>query len=138
MEPGYLYLVSTAEYPGLVRFQVSDRLPPTEVDSGSGVRYVARFNDIDAALMHVQNELRHSLVDIDEHIYRVDLATAVAAVEADELRHKRVWMDEKVDNEALRSRTDDFRIQHRKQDKFWRWVGMIAFGWLLLGLLGII
>lgn len=136
MEPGYLYLESNAEYPGLVRFLVSDRLPSTEQNQGVFVRYVARFDDIDAAMMHVQNELRHSLVDIDEHLYRVPLTAAVAAVEADDLKHERVWMDETVEKEELRSCTDGFVAQHRRQDLFWRWVGLIAIGWLLLGFLG--
>ena len=137
MQPGYLYLETHSKHPGLVRCLTLDRMPSTDGGPANGIRYVARFNDIDAAQMHVQNELRHSLVDIDEHLYRVDLATAVAAVEADELRHERVWMDATLDNEALRTRTDDYRSKHRKQDAIWRWVGMIALGWLLLGLLGI-
>lgn len=137
MQPGYLYLETHSKHPGLVRCLTLDRIPSTEGESGAGIRYIARFNDIDAAQMHVQNELRHSLVDIDEHLYRVDVATAVAAVEAEELRHERVWMDITLDNEELRSRTDDYVAKHKRQDTIWRWVGMIALGWLLLGLLGI-
>jgi hypothetical protein len=137
MEPGYLYLETHSEHPGLVRCLGLDRMPSTEGEAGTGVRYVARFTDIDAALMHVQNSLRHSLVDINEHLYRVDIATAVAAIEADELNHERVWMDDTLDGEELRSRTEDYRAKHRKQDAVWRAVGMIAVALLLLGLLGI-
>ncbi|MCB1831702.1 MAG: hypothetical protein H6964_01085 [Chromatiaceae bacterium] len=139
MQPGYLYLETHNKHPGLVRCLTLDRMPSTEGGSvaGAGIRYIARFNDIDAAQMHVQNELRHALVDIDEHLYRVDVATAVAAVEADELRHERVWMDITLDNAELRSRTDDYVAKHNRQNAIWRWVGMIALGWLLLGLLGI-
>ena len=137
MEPGYLYIETYPGLPGLVRCLTKDQMPSTEGEPGAGVRYVAHFNDIDAALMHVQNALRHSLVDIDEHLYRVDLATAVAAVEADELRHKRVWIDETLESGELRSRTEEYRRKRSRQDAIWRTVGMIALGFLLLGMLGI-
>jgi len=138
MEAGYLYLETHKDHPGLVRCLIQDRMPSTGGESGSGIRYIARFKDIDAAQMHFQNRLRRLLVDIDKHLYRVDLATAVAAVEADDLRHERVWMDAGLDSEALRSRTDEYRSKSQKQDAFWRYVGMIALVMLLLGLLGIV
>jgi len=137
MEAGYLYLETHADHPGLVRCLIQDHMPSTEGESGSGVRYIARFKDMEAAQMHVQNRLRRLLVDIDEHLYRVDLATAVAAVEADELRHERVWMDAGLDSEALRVQTDDYRSKRQRQDAFWRYVGIFALVMLLLGMLGI-
>lgn len=76
--------------------------------------------------MHVQNSLRRSLVDIDEHMYRVDLATAVAAVEADGLRHEKVWMDDNLNSAEVKSLTDGYRSKRRRQDAIWRFVGMLA------------
>ena len=137
MNPGYLYLETHADHPGLVRCLTLDRMPVKEGKSGAAVRYIARFTDIDAAQMHVQNSLRRSLVDIDEHMYRVDLATAVATVEADGLRHEKVWMDDNLNSAEVKSLTDGYRSKRRRQDAIWRFVGMLALLLFLLGLLGV-
>lgn len=137
MEPGYLFLETHTEHPDLVRCLTLDRMPSKEGKSGAAVRYIARFTDIEAAQMHVHNSLRRSLVDIDEHIYRVDLATAVAAIEADELKHEKVWMDDSLNSAEVKSLTDGYRLKSRRQDAVWRFVGMAALVMLLLGLLGV-
>jgi len=137
MEPGYLFLETHTEHPDLVRCLTLDRMPSKEGKAGAAVRYIARFTDIDAAQMHVQNTLRHALVDINEHIYRVDLATAVAAIEADELKHEKVWMDDSLDSAEVKSLTEDYQSKHQRQDAAWRLVGMFALGLLILGLLGV-
>jgi len=140
MKSGYLYLETHAEHPGLVRCLTQDDMPSkTTGKPGVDVRYIARFKDIEAAQMHLQSSLRGSLVDIDEHLYRVDLPQALAAVEADELSHERVWMDDSLDNEALQlvqSLSEEYRSKHRLQDLIWKLVGAVALILLLLGTLG--
>ena len=141
MKSGYLFLETHAEHPGMVRCLTQDRMPSTtEKAAGTEVRYIARFKDIEAAQMHVHNSLRHLLVDIDEHLYRVELAQALAAVESDELSHEQVWIDDNLNSEERRrvkSLTDDYRLKRRRQDLIWRAVGAVALVMLLLGLLGV-
>jgi hypothetical protein len=74
MKTGYLYLQTHPDHPGMVRFLTRDTMPDTDPASDShapAIRYVARFSDIEAAQMHVQNSLHRQLVDIDTHMYRV-------------------------------------------------------------------
>jgi len=140
MKPGYLFLETHAEHPGMVRCLTQDQMPSTDGTAGTGVRYIARFKDIEAAQMHVHNSLRRSLVDIDEHLYRVDLAQALAVVEADELAHEQVWIDESLSGEErsrVESLSDGYRSKRRTQDLIWRSVGAVALVLLLLGLLGV-
>jgi len=139
MKSGYLYLQTHAEHPGLVRCLVQDQMPSKTGKLGVEVRYIARFKDIDAAQMHLQNSLRGSLVDINEHLYRVGLPQALAIVEADELSHERIWLDDSLDNEArelVQSLSDGYRQKYRIQNLVWQLVGGIALVLLLLGLLG--
>lgn len=135
MNSGYLYLETHTAHPGLVRCLILDRMPSTEGKSGTAVRYIARFSDIEAAQMHFQNSLRRTLVDIDNHLYRADLATAVAAIEADDLRHEKIWMDDGVDSEEVRALTESFNAKRQRRDAAWRLVGMVALVLLLLSLL---
>ena len=95
---GYLYLQTHPEHPGLVRFLIAERNPDlNRADAGAEIRYIARFNDVDAARMHVQNALHGRLIDLDARIYRTGLAEAIAVVEADNLSHERIWIDPALD-----------------------------------------
>ncbi|MBT3048860.1 MAG: hypothetical protein KME53_18030, partial [Candidatus Thiodiazotropha sp. (ex Clathrolucina costata)] len=74
MKTGYLTLETHPEHQGMVRVLVKDELPNTQDGSyGSHVRYIARFNDIEAGQMHLHNMMHNQLVDLDNHIYRIDL-----------------------------------------------------------------
>ncbi|MES9827809.1 MAG: hypothetical protein ABW201_06080 [Candidatus Thiodiazotropha sp.] len=127
MKTGYLTLETHPEHLDLVRVIVKDELPNTqEASYGSQIRYIARFNDIDAGQMHLHNMLHNNLVDLDNHIYRIDLNRAIAAVEADDLNHARVWIDPslgKNDRSAIDTQTAKFKLRHKKWNRFWLIVG---------------
>ncbi len=138
---GYLYLQTHPEHPGLVRFLIAERSPDTDrPDAGAAIRYIARFNDIDAARMHVQNALNRRLIDLDARMYRTGLAEAIAVVEADNLSHERTWIDPDLDEQTLQrveQLTAQGRARIRRWDRFWQAVGYFFIGFLLLRALGL-
>jgi hypothetical protein len=105
------------------------------------LRYVARFEDLDAARMHLHEALRRGLVDVDAGLYRTDLAFAVAALEAEALRHRRTWIDPQAGPEVL-ARVNDhvagLRRRRRRRDRLWRCVGWGAIALLAARVLGVI
>ncbi|MES9969024.1 MAG: hypothetical protein ABW092_03260 [Candidatus Thiodiazotropha sp.] len=127
MKTGYLTLETHPEHQGMVRVLVKDELPNTQDGSyGSHVRYIARFNDIDAGQMHLHNMLHTHLVDLNNHIYQIDLNQAIAAVEADDLNHKRVWIDPALnddDRTLIDQQTNRFKLRHKRWNKIWLTVG---------------
>jgi hypothetical protein len=127
MKTGYLVLETHPEHQGLVRILMKDELPNTQAASpGSQIRYIARFNDIDAGQMHLHNMLHNDLVDLDNHIYRIGLEQAIAAIEADELNHARVWIDPSLsdnDRSLIDKQTIKFKLRHKRWNIFWLAVG---------------
>ena len=74
MKTGFLTLTTHSEHPGLVRAQIFDKPPELKpLPDGSEIRYVARFRDGEAALMHVQNDMHAHLEDLENRIYRRSL-----------------------------------------------------------------
>jgi hypothetical protein len=127
MKTGYLTLETHPEHQDLVRVLMKDVLPNTqEATHGSQIRYIARFNDIEAGQMHLHNMMHNNLVDLDNHIYRIDLSKAIAAIEADDLNHARVWIDPSLsdsDRFQIDQQTSIFKLRHRRWNKFWLFVG---------------
>lgn len=138
---GYLYLQTHSQHPGLVRFLSASRSPtPEHAENGARIRYIARFQDIDAARMHVQNALHRRLVDLDARMYRTSLAQAIAVVEADNLSHKRTWIDPDLDPAELREAnrlTVSRRARIRRWDRFWQAVGIFFLVFLAARALGL-
>lgn len=136
MQTGFLTLLSHPEHPGLVRARIHNTLPELKAQQdGSEIRYVARFRDIEAALMHVQNAMHGALVDLDQRIYRKALPEMIACVEADDLDHERVWIDPEL-SPAEMSRIDtrvvQRRLSHRRIDRIWQVVGILGLLLLLV------
>jgi len=138
MQLGYLSIETNSEHKDLLRLAVSDRCPaiPEGVnDTPLKLRYIARFNDGEAALMHAHQLLRRQLVDVDAGLYRSDLATAVAAVESVGLAHGRIYLDPRIAEEvrsSIEARAEALKSQRRRWERFWYAVGYIALGFLLL------
>ena len=64
--PGYLSLYSDPGRPGVVRVVSAREAPPgLPAPADPRLRYVARFEDLDAARMHLHEALRRGLVDVD-------------------------------------------------------------------------
>lgn len=141
MNSGFLSLITHPDYPGLVRTQIQDSLPElTSREDGSEIRYLARFQDIDAALMHVQNMMRAALVDLENRIYRKPLEEMIACVEADALEHSRVWIDPALTAEEqahIDTMTEQLKSSRRRIDRIWQVVGLLGVLLLLLLSLGL-
>lgn len=140
MKPGYLSVQTHDAHASLVRLVVSKHAPGP--DSGQRpaphVRYTARFNDSEAALMHAHETLKRRLVDADAHLYRTDLVQAIAAVAAIDLRHSEVYWDPAIDaatRDAIAARIERNRDAQQRWDRFFQIMGAIGIGLLLFNLL---
>jgi hypothetical protein len=138
MQLGYLSIETHSDRPGLLRMALSARcpaVPERRADGPLRVRYIARFNDGEAALMHVHQLLRGRLVDVDSGIYRGDLVTAVTAIESLGLPHGRIYLDPQIDGEhrsLINARVLSLGAKRRRLERFWNAVGYIALGFLML------
>jgi hypothetical protein len=116
-------------------YTATDRLPhlPESDSEDPRIRYVASFNDVDAAQMHAHNALRHRLVNTDTRLYRAELPRAIAAVESITLSHRRNYLDPWLDP-GVRETIDTMaaaRAAHQQQQvRIWNLVGWIALALL--------
>jgi hypothetical protein len=141
MKTGFLTLTTHPDHPGLVRAQVRDELPEVSTQQdGSEIRYIARFSDGEAALMHVQNSMHAYLEVLESRIYRRSLGQMIACVEADGLEHKRIWMDPTLDEKSLQQiahETQKRARARRRGERVWQIVGYLALLLLILSSLRI-
>lgn len=131
---GYLIIETRSDRPGLVRLYPAPAPPPSLTagspgPSGARTRYVVSFHSLHVALMHAQTALGRHLVDIDSGLYRVDPVTAVAAVEAIELSHRRIHIDPEIAADPRLSAEIARRQRHQG------WLGWI---WATIGLLALL
>ena len=64
MDTGFLFLQTSPSHPGLVRMLTTTEEAPNPASQGGpaadpAIRFVARFNDLDAARLHAFSALRH-------------------------------------------------------------------------------
>ncbi|MDD3448728.1 MAG: hypothetical protein PHF72_06815 [Gammaproteobacteria bacterium] len=136
MESGYLIIETSERHPGLVRLcTAAGRLPrlPESAAEDPRIRYLAGFNDVDAALMHAHNALRHRLVNADTRLYRVELPRAIAAVESITLPHRRNYLDPWLEpgvRETIDAMTAAHAARQRQRARIWNLVGWIALALL--------
>jgi hypothetical protein len=102
------------------------------------LRYIARFNDRQAAMMHTHELLKRRLIDLDARLYRVPLERAIAATESLDLKHRRIYLDAELSDES-RMAIDAFAARFRTRRQAWAGIfltmGYIGVGLLLLNLL---
>jgi hypothetical protein len=136
MKTGFLSLITHPEHPGLVRARIHYKLPELKRQKdGSEIRYLARFRDSEAGLMHVQNAMHAALIDRDNRVYRKPLAKMIACVEADNLDHERIWIDPQIPAEELEridTQTRQRKVSQRPTDLIWQIVGYLGLLLLLL------
>lgn len=133
MDSGYLLIETRAGDPGVIRIRTSDRAPPA---AAPDLRFAARFDDRDAALMHLHQALRRGLLDVDQGLYRADLLTAVAAADASMLRHQRTYLDPALAGDpALDAAIASRQRRWRRLDALWTGIGLLAVAWLVAMLL---
>ncbi len=140
LRSGYLSVETHDERPGLARLVLSDAPPATAPVRGAAtrIRYIARFNDIEAALMHTHEFLKRRLIDPDSHLYRVPMEQAIAATESVALRHRDVYLDGEL-SEHSRREIGRFKTlfldRQRRKDRLFDTLGYIGLGLLLFNLL---
>lgn len=142
MAVGYLFIKTHPDEPLIVRVLISSARPGTSEDLGRGiVRYVARFDDVDAGQMHAHNILGRTLIDLDSRRYRVSVTEAIAAVESDNLSHRRVWIDPELTQSEVDEITDLVAkrvLNAQRADRAWYAVGLAFVVLLFLQILGFI
>ncbi len=129
---GYIYLETHADRPGQIRVlsQAEEPAPQQSID-GVQIRYISRFRNVHIAYMHVHNTLKKQLQDINSRFYAVSLPRAIAAVEAEDLVHERVWIDPALtESELAELEQQTCTLQKRRQ-----WVNRI---YLAVGGLGLL
>jgi hypothetical protein len=136
MESGYLLVETHPRLPGMVRLRHDSRPPAT---SSPELCFAARFEDIDAAMMHAHEGLRRRLVDVNQRLYRSDVTTAVAIADAVELPHRRTYLAaELAADPDLQAAISRLHARHRRWERFFDAVGIAALILLLvLSVLGI-
>jgi len=101
------------------------------------LRYIARFNDSDAALMHTHEILKRRLIDADGHLYRVSAERAIAAIESVDLKCRRIYLDGELSDEckeAIASQAERLRSRRRAWAVVFQAFGYIGVGILLFNL----
>lgn len=139
MSPGYLSIQTHDAHPGRVRILVSAQRPAVEPDPRTTprIRYTARFNDCDTALMHTHEFLKRRLLDPDAHLYRIDLAQAIAAVESVDLRRHDVYWDPRISDDTRAEITLNVSVNQarlRRKERFFQALGYIGIALLLFNL----
>jgi hypothetical protein len=140
MEIGFLFLQTSPSHPGLVRIltTTAEAPKPASHDGSAAdpaIRFVARFNDLDAARLHAFSALRRHLVDLDGGLFRVGIVDAIAAVDSISLPHRLFFLDPDLSAEEkslLTARIARHRRRNRRADQAWRLVGWIGIAWLVL------
>jgi hypothetical protein len=136
MKTGFLSLITHPQHPDLVRVRIDDEMPELKPQAdGSAIRYLARFMDSEAGLMHIQNAMHSTLVDLENRIYRQPLTKMIACVEAEGLDHERIWIDPEIPA-GERSLIDTLikrrKASQRRIDRIWQAVGILGLLLLLL------
>jgi hypothetical protein len=128
MKTGFLALETHPEHAGMVRVHILDKVPELSPQAdGAEIRYVARFQDVEAGQMHVQNSMHGCLVNLEQRIYRQSLSEMIACVEADDLDHARVWIDPAIgesESQRIANLVQRRQSHHRQINLIWQSVGI--------------
>lgn len=124
MRQGYLTIETDLAHPGMVRLRGLDSSP---TQFPPYLKYVARFSDLDAGLMHFHTGLRRRLVDVDKRLYRASETEAVAVSEAIELPHRRIYIDpELAQDPSLPCSVERLHHSHRFWTRLFDSIGIVA------------
>ncbi|WP_296807392.1 hypothetical protein [Thiocapsa sp.] len=135
---GYLVVETRADRPGLVRvFSTPQNPTPSDFEATDPsrplIRYVAFFPALHVARMHAQTALRRGMVDAEAGLYRTDPVTAVAAVDAIDLSHRRVYLAPEIESDpAFAAAREQRRRRQRLANRIWTIVGVLAIILLVL------
>lgn len=138
MAKGYLIIETGADHPGVTRIHTTDQLadpesPSSAKEPNTKIHFVARFGNVFVARMHAHTALRHQTLDAEAGLYRVDPTTAVAAIDAIDLRHEPLYLDPDIAADPrLQQDTAHRRRSHRRVDRIFNGVGVAAVILLIL------
>lgn len=134
MKKAWIVLEHAADTMDAMRFSVHDT-PPLPDDS---VVYYCQFSDSEAAMMHIHNLLKRSLIDLDQHSYAATVAESLAAIKAIELHRSDEWVNPSINEhviDEMNKQLSDIR-QKSEQHKFYlKIVQVIAISLLIFVLL---
>jgi hypothetical protein len=139
VENGFLSIETHRDKPALVRLLLSTESPDPEpwVQAERRIRYIGRFTDSEAALMHVHEVLKRRLLDPDTRLYRVPVEQAIGAAESVELKHTRIYLDPDLGDAARASIArfaERIRRNNRRKARLFEILGYIGIGLLLFNL----
>jgi hypothetical protein len=139
MKTGYLSIETHNEHRGQIRILLGEEQPDLESrqDAAWVIRYIARFKDCEAGLMHAHEILKRRLLDPDSHLYRVSLEQAIAAIESIDLKHRRIYLDPDLSIEskkAIAALTQQEVGRRRRKDRVFKLMGYVGLGLLLFNL----
>jgi hypothetical protein len=104
-----------------------------EPSSQSELHFCARFDDLDAALMHFHSAMPRRLADLDAKLYRASVEEAVVAADAIMLAHRRVYIDPTLaENPVIGQAIERRRKRHKRWSRTFDWVGYVALVALLV------
>jgi hypothetical protein len=139
MIPGYLSIETSESHPGMARLFVSreqpDPAPALHVDRR--IRFIARFGDSEAGLMHTHELLKRRLVDPDAHLYRTTYLQAIAAADSVELRHQVMYLDCDLDDsqrQQIAEMTARYVQRRQRLAKIFETLGYIGIALLLFNM----
>ena len=140
MNKGYLFIEVSPSHPGLIRLGEKNRLPQTgtSINSDPCIIYVAQFDDIEAAAMHCHELLKFHLFDLNSRLYRTDPVKAVAAIEADSLNHRPVFLHPDMDQISslnLDQEVANIMDEQERTERRWKTIGKVAVGILVTELI---
>jgi hypothetical protein len=135
---GYVLVETRSDRPGLVRIRTTREPPALDADRSNDpsepqIRFAAFFEAVQIAGMHAHTALQRRLVDVDAGLYRVEPLAAVAAIDAIDLRHRRVHLDPTLAADPKLPAQIERRLTRlRWRNRLWTLIGLLAVLFLLL------
>ena len=130
MNSGYLYIESLTQPESAYYLAMSLEKPEADqTQEGRKLVYIAKFRDIDAAFMHAGGKLRRRCKHLDTVTFITELSTMIAVIEADGLRHERIWLADVLNDtelDVVRTETERLQKQAENQALIWKMVGIVA------------
>ena len=88
--------------------------------------------------MHAHEFMRRSLLDLNNHLYRIALTEAIAGIDTIRLPHRQIWLDPGIPLQALEiidRRSKEIRHTQQRIESIVNFIGYSALAWLAFNLL---
>lgn len=134
MKKAWIVLEHAADTMDAMRFSVHD----TQPQPGDSVIYYCQFSDSEAAMMHIHNLLKRSLIDLDQHSYAATVVESLAAIKAIELHRSDEWVNPSINEHVIDEMNNHLSAIRQKSEKhkfYLKIVQIIAISLLIVVLL---